>query len=234
MKIRQENIKKISESRGSFFELVKEHNRDDLLIDPSFYLYQKIIEKHREIGQIEQLVKDKKFLELVYMTLISWNMNQRGAIMVPFKEFLDSVLLNHKILKKLSQYRIEKLSIKDMDIVLAQIKILFKKLTVMGTKSKIVGVSKTLHFLLPNLIMPIDRTYTMQVMYKSNAYLTNEKEINQFNQIFKEFYKIAIKLKLSDKDLEINNWNTSVPKLIDNAIIEFKKIIDPNKKEKSD
>ena len=104
----------------------------------------------------------------------------------------------------------------------------------MTGKSKIVGVSKTLHFLLPDLVMPIDREYTIKNFYSRKRFLSENKDkkyvdinfyekasedFKKFIVIFSEFYSVAKKQKLSDKDVDREGWNSSVPKLIDNAIM---------------
>ncbi len=210
----------ILESRESFFNLVKKCNGVYRLISPSLYLYKKIIEKHRLDNDFNKLLSDDEFLELIYITLIAWNMDQRGAKLTSFDEFKKSMLDNRSCLNELYDYRLCSLSENDLDIVLNKIEKLFYELRVMKSKSKIVGISKTLHFLLPNLIMPIDRKYTMNFFYGHNAYNQDiSKEFKTFKKVFIKFYEITKQLKLSDKDVDGFNWNTSIPKLIDNAII---------------
>jgi hypothetical protein len=94
----------------------------------------------------------------------------------------------------------------------------------MKSKRRIVGVSKTLHFLLPHLVMPIDSTYTMLYFYGSNKYHDKaEKEFETFLDIFTKIHRITRQLNLTINDVDGEQWNTSIPKLIDNAIIGFDK-----------
>ena len=95
----------------------------------------------------------------------------------------------------------------------------------MKSKRRIVGVSKALHFLLPDLIMPIDSSYTMPVIYGYNRYSNDrEKETKDFIHIFRKTVEIAQRLNLSPSDIDGDGWNTSIPKLIDNAIIGYDKL----------
>jgi len=99
---------------------------------------------------------------------------------------------------------------------------LFGNIKVMKSTSKIVGTSKTLHFLLPRLVMPIDRTYTLNFLYGNNKYdSTLNMEIDTFKEVFGKFRDIAMKLSLSKDDVDNQGWNTTVPKLINNAIIGY-------------
>lgn len=208
----------ISESKEKFFDYVKKCNGNYRLISPSLYLYKKVIEKHNKCDSYKKLYEDNEFLELIYMTLIAWNMNQRRAKLVSFEEFRDSILenQNQKSLNELSTFHLKSLSNDELNKVLEKIEKLFKNIKVMKSKSKIVGISKTLHFLLPNLIMPMDRKYTMCVYSKDI-----EKEFKTFKKVFIKFHEIIKRLHLTDNDINNFNWNTSIPKLIDNALIGF-------------
>ena len=221
--MKSENTEILTESRDKFFDFVKLCNGNYRLVTPSIYLYKKIIEKHKHYGSMNKLLDDDEFIELIYMTLIAWNMNQRGAKMVQFKDFKNSILKNKEPLEELYKYKIYTLDEEHLNEVLEKTKKVFLSLRVMKTKSQIVGISKTMHFLLPDLIMPIDRRYTMNFFYGNNAYRNERnKEFQQLKEIFIKFYEISKKLKLSDRDVDNFNWNTSVPKLIDNAIIGIK------------
>ena len=92
----------------------------------------------------------------------------------------------------------------------------------MQTQGKIVGVSKTLHFLLPHLVMPIDRRNILDLLYLGAPYSNNpEKEFRYFKEIFEEYQLLTSKLSLSSLDVDNVGWNTSIPKMIDNALIAF-------------
>jgi hypothetical protein len=92
----------------------------------------------------------------------------------------------------------------------------------MKSKRQIVGVSKALHFLLPDLVIPMDGEYTMNCFFGYNKYSDNiETESKIFKDIFTKSHEIVKKLNLCHADVDNNKWNTSVPKLIDNAMIGF-------------
>ncbi len=127
------------------------------------------------------------------------------------------------MLSKLSGIKLEKLEDNETKRLGQNLTTLFANLKVMESKSKLVGVSKTLHHLLPNLVLPIDRRYTLTFFYEekfrnSVQIRGDEKEI--LLEIFKNSHFISRKLLLSEKDLT-DIWDTSIPKLIDNAIIGF-------------
>jgi hypothetical protein len=82
-----------------------------------------------------------------------------------------------------------------------------------------------MHFLLPDLIPPIDKAHIYYFFYgrkkqKGGYPLKIEDENQVFWEILLQYQKIAKKLNLCKADLK-NPWDTSIPKLIDNAIISL-------------
>jgi hypothetical protein len=45
----------------------------------------------------------------------------------------------------------------------------------MESRRRIVGVSKTIHFLLPDLVIPIDGAYTLPYFFGYNKYDTSDE-----------------------------------------------------------
>lgn len=221
--MKKANIDKVSGSREDFFKYVDICNKNFRSLTPSIYLYKKIFEKQKMFNyQVEKLISDREFLELIYVTLVSWNMNMRGAKMVDINTFVESIQGFSKNMSQLKEEELHLLSEDEFEEVLKLTKSLFLGLKVMKSKSKIVGVSKTLHFLLPKLFPPMDRRYTMNFFYGHLNYFNDEnKEFSSFAILLREFYKITQKLKLNSKDIDYVLWNTTVPKLIDNAIIGY-------------
>ncbi|MEM3870956.1 MAG: hypothetical protein QXE05_00100 [Nitrososphaeria archaeon] len=216
-----ERIDSLIKSKEVFKEYIKKYY--DRKIDfphSSCYFHKKVLNMIRE-SEYDRLFNDDLFLEFIYATLSAWGLDRMdgGARLVEFNDFKKSVLDNLNLLKELSLIKLNELSDEKKEEVKKRLAILFEKLKVMETKSKLVGVSKALHHLLPDLVPPIDRKYTLNFFYerKFNPQIKgNEKEI--FLEIF-DYYHLICK-KLCEKDLE-REWDTSIPKLIDNAIIGF-------------
>jgi len=178
------------------------------------------------MGDLPKLIGEDgagSFLKLAYQTLIEWGMDSRAAKLVDFQTFKDSVSNYTRELEELSSYRICDLNQERVNDLLSKIMVLFTGIRVMSSKCHIVGGSKTLHFLLPDLVMPIDRTYTLTFYYgkKDVCFPTIKKEINIFNRIFTDAYRLVQQLSLSQADVDGYSWNQSIPKLVDNAIIGY-------------
>jgi hypothetical protein len=187
-------------------------------------LYRELIDMHRKRGSLEVILEDEEFLRKLHETLIKWNMNQKGARLASFIDLTKSIKFWRDYLVKLYEYKL----FEDIDNDIAKINEMLEKvfcnLIVMESKRRIVGVSKALHFLLPDLIMPIDGKYTLPAFYGYNKFSnTPKKEFITFRQIFREFLEITDRLQLNQSDVDGEKWNTSVPKLIDNAIIGLMK-----------
>ena len=220
--MKQINIDKISESKEVFFKYVDICNKNFRSVTPSLYLYQKIFEKQKSANfHIEKIISNQDFLELMYVTLVAWNMNMRAAKMVSLDSFSESIQGFGKNISQLGDIELQLLSGNELERVLQQLKPIFMGLKVMKSESNIVGVSKTLHFLLPRLVPPMDRRYTMNFFYGHNNYKSGDKEFTSFSILLREFHKVSRKLNLKTKDINNVLWNTTVPKLIDNAIIGY-------------
>jgi hypothetical protein len=180
--------------------------------DPGQYLYKLMFNTYKNHF-------NDNFIDLTYTTLIAWNMNQRGAKLSEYNEFKSSIKNNIRKLKELEVLSIEKNCMNDF--VINKLRDLFNKLyLVKKDKPKLVTYSKTLHFLLPNLLMPIDRKYTLQFFYK-NTDIPKENEIQfkMYCDIFMQFQNLAMSYDFNKfKD---DNWNSSIPKIIDNLIIAY-------------
>jgi hypothetical protein len=187
----------------------------------SLNLYHSIIVLQR-YTKLEKLVQDQNFLDLIYKTLISWDMNYRRAKLIPFPEFSASIREASARIVNLAEFEMGSLKKEQCTTVMAGLEDVFRSIKVMASKSKIVGVSKTLHFLLPRLVMPIDGKYTLKLLYGYRVYKPDlSDELELFREIFLGFWGLATQLGLSRPDEQAEGWNTTVPKIIDNAIIGY-------------
>ena len=187
----------------------------------SFKYYHSLIDRHRKSG-IDMLLSDPDYLRHVHETLKKWDMNSRRAKLVESSPFLESITELSKEIIELADYSMENLNEISIREIEPKMKYVFENLKVMESKSRIVGVSKTLHFLLPKLVMPIDGKYTLNFFFgrRPNSKRRNS-EYELFFDIFKAFNNYAVRVALSKSDEELQGWNTTIPKIIDNAIIGY-------------
>jgi len=176
---------------------------------PSWYLYRKTIEYKGD-----KFSND--FIELVYVTLSAWNMNTRRAKLATFEKFIKTIKNNKRIFKKLAKNKLQSLS-KNKEIA-DNLEKLFLNLNLVRTKAALVTFSKTLHFFLPDLVVPIDRTFTLKY-FKGGISSERSKQFELFMDIQKKYSEFSNKVKL-EKFLD-NKWNLNIPKVCDNVIIGY-------------
>jgi len=186
---------------------------------PSLYFHQRALEtRHSPRTLIHN--------EYVYATLASWGMHrlgQKGSKMKGFSVFRQSIeTLNNEIIEA-QNYTDE--GIRDQEWEL--LKRIFFGLEVMETSISLVGNSKVMHHLLPNIIPPIDREYTLRFLYSNKTIVSNlEKEWSRLQTIVRKFF-IPI---VSDKGFQQQSrkwqnqqdlypWDTSPMKIVDNLVI---------------
>lgn len=195
------------------FEYMQNHYRR---YDAADYLYEEVSGRIK-LEPLKSLLKEGKFFKLIYATLHAFNMNQRAAKLVEFNKFIEEIKSQRDKIEDLSNHKLISMNDDEIDSVLGNIKEVFFGLKIMEGQSQIVGVSKTLHFLLPDLVMPIDRKYTLNFFYGNNQYnKERSREFITFSEVFKNYCKIIRDLELTRRKFE---WPVS--KVIDGAIIGF-------------
>lgn len=206
-------------SRRHFFYFVDKCN-DIYRSGHDLALYRDLIAMHREATNLAALLDNDDFLLKLYNTLGEWDMNKRRARLAEFNMLKASLKFWRDSLIKLYDYKIYEDIDSDLRTINEILEKIFCNLKIMQSNRRIVGVSKALHFLLPDLIMPIDSKYTMTAFYGYNRYSKKPKEeFKTFQEIFERTLEITNRLQLSPLDVDGVQWKTSVPKLIDNAII---------------
>jgi len=219
------NLNQVSKNKKLIYNSLNKTKQEYRPYDPGWYLYRNLLKY-----KIREKFKEK-FIELAYVTLSSWNMNSRGAKLSDFEIFSRSIKDNKKEILKLSKYRIEKVSRKCFDeVVIPKLKILFFNLKLVGNnkngkeKPRLVTFSKTLHYYLPDLIVPIDRKYTLNLFYGHTG--INNKvnhQFSKFKDVFEQFYEFS--KHLENMDLKVDDkWNSNLPKMLDNMIIGHEKL----------
>jgi hypothetical protein len=186
----------------------------------SYHFHKRVLEIIRK-GRYEELFTNMYFLDLVYATLATWGLDRMDgkARLVDFDIFRKSIEDNSTILQELSKFKLNMINGDDEERIKNKLAILYENLKVMESKAKLVGVSKALHHLLPDLVPPVDRKYTLKFFYNRSDYKEKEGK-EMFLEIFGAFYEICKRINLTEKDLR-REWDTSIPKLIDNAIIGY-------------
>ena len=170
------------------------------------------------------------FSEAAYAMLASWGMHRMGrggSKMREFEEFATSLSVVWPIVLKLRGKLPHDLAKHDWDDLAA----LFFEINAMATGTSLVGNSKVIAHALPKLVAPVDREYTLTLLF-GNGQIRNEKEAewNKLRQILVHFFypvsaspAFARKAETWMKQSARFEWDTSPLKVVDNLIIGLQK-----------
>lgn len=225
----------------------KVHASMDEFGGPSLYFHLKALECQND--EVEFL--SNRHIEYIYAMLTSWGMHRMGtrnAQLTNFDVFKKSILKNKDIYRKMKGIVVPK-NERDYENEILKLKSAFIELNVTNSMVPIVANSKTLAHILPELVPPIDRQYTLRFFTqdnraflkqytKNNVIKVRYREVRDFPQnarvpeisfeIFKQFCQeiFSIYTELSyNKELKVvkESFNSSKLKIIDNLIIAFVK-----------
>lgn len=185
--------------------------------EPSMYFYKLILCKHKKKNLSCLLNEKKDFFSLVFVTLDSWNMNDRAARINTFGKFKKNILNQRNNLLNL-----EEIGFCSFEENKNAIREIFDNINVSNKKRKIVANSKTLHFILPNLFIPIDGKFTMNFFGKSGSnFPTYSFILSKFIEIYK--YKKIVINNIQKQIFKEIKLVLPITKIIDHAIIGYAK-----------
>ena len=182
---------------------------------PSLYFYKRVLSLRRSSPDIGSFLSCDYHLEILYAVLVSWDMNSRGAKLKDFGDFKSNILACMPDLHALDKAS-KNLDIAKTDVYLDLLTTAFSNFALMQTASRLVSSSKCLHFLFPSLCMPMDRINTLQYLYGNN---------NESHNKYREISAFCFDVMAQPIDFEPyldDQWNQTIPKLVDNAIILLK------------
>ena len=206
---------------------------------PSVYFHQQAI-----LAQASDFLGERH-IEMIYATLASWGMHRMGdpedtkAKMVEFDDFRSSILACRAELTALRNERFENIASERYGEALKGLKKVYERFKVSISDSTLVAHAKTLAHILPHLIPPIDRQYTVRFFTQDASEFFTKSGKYRLPQVpdgldeqFKMFVDLSVKMKAifdhCDRAvLQVNGqgFNTSYPKIIDNLIMAFVKSV---------
>lgn len=175
------------------------------------------IEKRKEMADALTAVSNPDFIKLLWDVLRSWGIGSRGSHLVGFAEFMASFEESLEDYIELDDMKIDE-NFGTEENVVKKIYSLIDSLSIVTNKTKLVPCSKALHHIFPELIVPMDRTYT-QLFFMFNNQEFQNNQYTVFKQAYKTFMRIARSVK--PEQYVGYGWNTSQTKVIDNAIIGY-------------
>lgn len=172
---------------------------------------------------VAERLQDERFYEYLYAVLTSWGMHRMGATstkLVDFVHFRQQIQSAQEEMKTVAKLNLANTS--EALQALDSIEHIMNQLKVSASSAHLVANSKVLHHILPDLMLPIDRRYTLSYFHL-NQTLPSQKEAGSIvRYLFPLFARIAAEKKAfihSAINLKYENWDTSLTKVIDNAVI---------------
>ncbi len=166
------------------------------------------------------------FFEYLYATLASWGLHRMGrgkAKLGDLGELKASFREQASNIERVQQLRIDQLDPSSVPDVAEQAWAIMAGLRVGIGQTLLVANSKALHHLLPGLIPPIDRTYTLN-FFVGRTYVYRGRDADYFRTLYPLFQEIAVRCSGAIHGFIAAppaGMNTSVTKVIDNAILGF-------------
>ena len=195
---------------------------------PARHFHIRTIQRLTSVRSFSEIFDDELFYDYLYATLVSWGMSGRSAKLLGFDGFKHTLQSNRNNIIELSEYSLRLLADADdsnskvQDDLVRLIIQVFSNVSVSATESKLVANSKALHHVLPNLIPPVDRNYTLRFFYDNKRVKKGNACISQFIDVLGYFEEIYFLLRDEVETLvQANSFNSSVTKVIDNAIIGY-------------
>lgn len=189
----------------------------DVFNGPSLYFHGKALAA-KNVPDIE------RYLEYIYATLVSWGMHRMGSggsKMVGFDEFKNSVAGLKDEIQEAQNISYQDIKESDWNIL----KNIFGKIKIMKSGTSLVGNSKVMAHMIPNMVPPIDRAYTLRYL-KENLRNGHDYEWSLMRNIIENFFipvSKDINFVFQSNHWMANQkkhpWDTSPFKIIDNLII---------------
>ncbi len=214
---------RVSELSGQFTYYLSRFSQAGLFTGPSLYFHFQTLKLLEEYGGPRGAVQQERFAETLYATLTSWGMHRMGptgAKLVEFEEFAAGLKLVAPELGELDELRLCEIRNQDVAPTADSLWRIAEALRVSRSATKIVAASKTIHHLLPELVPPIDREYTLQFFYQ-NKLLESARNGPVFRELFPQFHDIAVSCRDEIEAVRGVGMNTSATKIIDNAIVGY-------------
>jgi len=225
-KRKEVTIERIRERVGqlcsSFNKYIEEFDRANIFSGPSLYFHFRTLERLKNFETVSSALDDDLFLEYVYATLTAWGLHRMGpgkAKCAKFDVFINSIRDQENSIMRLAGRSL--LSISDLDLseITDDLWSILNNIKVSESETKLVANSKALHHILPDLMPPIDREYTLRFFYNNKTISGRDEQL--FREIYTQYYRIGYRCRDEIISHVGRGFHTSETKIIDNAIVGF-------------
>jgi hypothetical protein len=194
---------------------------------PSLYFHKVLVNSANEIPNLVARAANPFFAERLYACLASWGMHRfdnPNARLVDYQAFCEQIDNLARQLAPFTNLRLHELDLRDFQAVSDAIGQLIDQTHVVVAGWPLVANTKLIHHILPHLVPPIDRKYTLKYFINRTDDSSNAPSYS-FEKVFRSFWRVAVAnaQALSEMCVDTwvlpNAWNTTIPKIIDNALV---------------
>jgi hypothetical protein len=194
----------------SYFETNGPFRRSDQLRQ-----HRETIDRRLELGSAAAAVTDEQFQRALYKTLRAWGIGARGSRLKPFDAFVATLSRLKEPVAQLETAIIDDQRL-DVSATIDTLWTLQSQLEIVENAATLVPVTKALHHMLPELVVPMDREYTQMFFGWHNPQFQYGQR-TCFAEAFGAFVKIA---RAANPSQYVNRgWNSSRTKVLDNALV---------------
>src|SRR5262249_53788539 len=209
--------------KRKFPECLRAFESSQLFTGPSQYFHVKTIALLRKHRSVVDAFYDDRYFDSLYAMLASWGLHRMGpgnAKLRDIDEIRASLVANADRIRSLERLRLSDLEPSKVDGVTAEIWSVLKELKVTRARAFLVANSKALHHVLPRLMPPIDREYTLSFFFGSTS--VDGREEAAFRLMYPYFWDVArSQTRVVQSRLRAEGWWTGETKIIDNAIVGY-------------
>ena len=176
----------------------------------------RVIRQRRRFSSVVDAVRNNEFLSNLHAVLRAWGIGSRGshlaepvrllAVFEPFLRELEE--LDHLLISDVA----------DPTGVINRLWRLVSTIPLVENKSRIVPVTKALHHLLPDLVVPIDRAWT-GAFFAWNMPDFDQRPEKVFRSAYEAFFDIARTVRPERYVGE--GWRSSPAKIVDNGLVGY-------------
>lgn len=186
---------------------------------PTLHFHKKTIDRLRFLGTPSTALNDELFCDYLYATLTAWYFRRgTNASLEDLNIIGNSILVQQEVIDNLHGRYLSEVNENEIEGIAQALWNIIRNLRIGTGETVLIINTKALHHLLPDLLPPIDRRYTLNFFYGRTNITRPEDRI--FYEIYPLFHRIAVSIT-NFYNIIGQGWHTSETKLIDNAIIGF-------------
>ncbi|MGE5580203.1 MAG: hypothetical protein ACM3WU_09195 [Bacillota bacterium] len=209
---------RLEQLASDFPRYVKVFDADPAFNKPGQFDYHSATIKARQaLGSAAAAIDNDTFIQALRETLAAWGIGARGSRMAPLPQFCDAIRAMRGATISLDGLCIDDPSL-DVEDTIRRLWTLIQLLDIVDNDTKLVACSKTLHHLLPDLVVPVDRQYT-RVFFRRYGNMFQYGQKRFFEQAYRDLVWLA--REVNPVQYVGYGWQILRTKVLDNALIAF-------------